>query len=192
MRNSSCKPERVEFKNFRSTEQATILHRRPGEAYVHYVDMDKRMDEWVPEDACRLLETSAPLPPPPPVTETKKRRGGRPRTRRLEEEAEASTSNTPNGAPAPLLPDPDYEMQTQDDAELTAGPAQAPMEVVMTEEEFDLRHHQQLNAQKNFDMVVFDTWKIKPWYVYLLPSRRPSVNASCPIQVFFALSIDGV
>lgn len=40
-------------------------------------------------------------------------------------------------------------------------------EVVMTEEEFDLRHHQQLHSQKNFDTVIFDTWKIKPWYVFL-------------------------
>ncbi len=33
----------------------------------------------------------------------------------------------------------------------------------MTEEDFDLRHHKQLTAQRNFDMVMFDSWKIKPW-----------------------------
>lgn len=132
---------------------------------MHYVDMDKRMDEWVPEDICRLQETPVPPPPPPAIPEPKKRRAGRPRTRRPENDAEASSSTAPNGFSAPLLPDPEDEMQTQEDGEPPA--AQAPIEVVMTEEEFDLRHHQQLNMQKNFDMVVFDTWKIKPWYVGL-------------------------
>lgn len=35
--------------------QATILERRPGQAYVHYVDADKRLDEWIAEDKVQLL-----------------------------------------------------------------------------------------------------------------------------------------
>jgi histone acetyltransferase MYST1 len=31
------------------TEQAQILQRRQGQIYVHYVNQDKRMDEWIPE-----------------------------------------------------------------------------------------------------------------------------------------------
>jgi len=39
-----------------------------------------------------------------------------------------------------------------------------PTEVIMTEEDFDLRHHKQLTAQRNFDTIIFESWKIKPWY----------------------------
>jgi len=55
--------------------------------------------------------------------------------------------------------DVDHSMAYEDDYESS----RTTQEIVMTEEEFDLRHHQQLHSQKNFDTVIFDTWKIKPW-----------------------------
>ena len=97
---------------------------------MHYVDMDKRMDEWVNEAACTIREPAVESPP-------KKRRPGRPR-------AQAA----PEPAPPAAVPPP---------------PPSGGTEVVMTEEDFDLRHHKQLTAQRNFDMVMFDSWKIKPW-----------------------------
>jgi histone acetyltransferase HTATIP/histone acetyltransferase MYST1 len=35
--------------------------------------------------------------------------------------------------------------------------------MILSEEEFDMRQHKQLTAQKNFDTVMFDVWKITPW-----------------------------
>ncbi|KDR68729.1 hypothetical protein GALMADRAFT_256551 [Galerina marginata CBS 339.88] len=138
-------------------KSATIMHRRPGEVYVHYVDTDKRMDEWLSEEFCTMHEMPLPPPPPPPpAPEKKKKRGGKlPRNRPSEPtNPEASSSNTAS------VPPPDLGEPMQEDGE----GAQAPAEVVLTEEEFDLRHHQQLHSQKNFDIVIFDAWKIKPWY----------------------------
>ncbi|KAK7052391.1 histone acetyltransferase [Favolaschia claudopus] len=42
-------PSGIVVKN--GTEQpAQIISRAPGQLYVHYVNQDKRMDEWIPED----------------------------------------------------------------------------------------------------------------------------------------------
>lgn len=35
--------------------------------------------------------------------------------------------------------------------------------VVMTEEDYDIQHHKQITAQRNFDMVNFGDWQIKTW-----------------------------
>lgn len=35
---------------------------------------------------------------------------------------------------------------------------------LMTEEEFDIKHHKQITAQRNFDKVNFGQWRIKTWY----------------------------
>jgi hypothetical protein len=35
---------------------STILQRRAGEVYVHYVNSDKRLDEWLPESACEEVK----------------------------------------------------------------------------------------------------------------------------------------
>ncbi|KAI0321443.1 acyl-CoA N-acyltransferase [Amylostereum chailletii] len=34
----------------------------------------------------------------------------------------------------------------------------------MTEEEYDIQHHKQITAKRNFDTVVFGEWQIKTWY----------------------------
>ena len=35
----------------------------------------------------------------------------------------------------------------------------------MTEEEFDIQHHKQITARRNFDKVNFGHWQIKTWCV---------------------------
>lgn len=35
----------------------------------------------------------------------------------------------------------------------------------MTEEEFDIKHHKQITAKRNFDKVNFGQWRIKTWCV---------------------------
>jgi hypothetical protein len=42
------------------TEKVEVLDRRDGEAYVHYVNTDKRMDEWVSDSLIRPLSASTP------------------------------------------------------------------------------------------------------------------------------------
>ncbi|PCH33078.1 acyl-CoA N-acyltransferase [Wolfiporia cocos MD-104 SS10] len=48
------------------------------------------------------------------------------------------------------------------------GPSHAPAEGAapqpITEEEYDIQHHKQITARRNFDKVVFGQWQIKTWY----------------------------
>jgi len=37
-------------------EYASILQRREGQVYVHYIDQDKRLDEWVDETDCKPVD----------------------------------------------------------------------------------------------------------------------------------------
>ncbi|KAF4584674.1 hypothetical protein EYR40_004660 [Pleurotus pulmonarius] len=37
-------------------------------------------------------------------------------------------------------------------------------DMVITEEDFDIRHHNKITAQRNFDKVNFGMWQIKTWY----------------------------
>lgn len=49
---------------------------------------------------------------------------------------------------------------------LPPGPAsRGDSEVKMTEEEYDIQHHKQITAKRNFDKVNFGQWQIKAWYV---------------------------
>jgi histone acetyltransferase MYST1 len=119
------------------SELAHILQRRDGEVYVHYVNTDKRMDEWVPEESCRCDSDGAQLPQAE-ITNRKRKR-----------KRDVSYPSALNG------------FTLRGYGEDKGSPM--PTEIVMTEEDFDLQHHQQLRAQRNFDVVIFDVWKIKPW-----------------------------
>lgn len=123
-------------------KSAHVLQRREGEFYVHYVNTDKRMDEWVPEESCRPDGDTAQLP----QAEFSNRK--RKRKRDVNYSLEPSVLN-------------EFALRGVY-GENKGSPM--PTEIVMTEEDFDLQHHQQLRAQRNFDVVIFDVWKIKPWY----------------------------
>ncbi|KAF8174723.1 acyl-CoA N-acyltransferase [Pholiota molesta] len=105
-----------------------VLQRRPGEVYVHYVDMDKRMDDSAP-----------PQPATPSVEE--------------------------NGAST---------------------------EVLMTEQDFDLQHHKQLTAQRNFDIVIFEKWKLRPWYFSPYPLTETEADEFIDAPAQPATKIPGV
>lgn len=132
------------------SESAHILQRRDGEVYVHYVNTDKRMDEWVPEESCRCDGDVAQLPQAEFTNRKRKRK------RDVSYNLESSVLNG-------------FSLRGVN-GEDKGSPM--PTEIVMTEEDFDLQHHQQLRAQRNFDVVIFDVWKIKPWQV---------INAYSPI-----------
>lgn len=124
-------------------DQAHVLERRAAEAYVHYLNTDKRLDEWVPASTVR------PLSPPASPTPPRKRR------------------RTSVPVPAPASDPPKLPAIAAPLAE-----EQAAVEV-LTEEQFDIQHHRQITARRNFDKVNFGTWQIKTWCVPshpLLPS----------------------
>ena len=99
------------------------------------------MDEWVPEDCCRRDGDGAQLP----QAEFTNRKRKRKRDVNYSLEPSALNGFTLRGVYGEDKESP------------------MPTEIVMTEEDFDLQHHQQLRAQRNFDVVIFDVWKIKPW-----------------------------
>lgn len=122
------------------SDLAHILQRRAGELYVHYLNTDKRLDEWIPEDTCKLAKEKSEATAP---TSRKRKRGASRRSSVPISNSPAAgsttTSNeTPNGG--------------------TSGD-----EVVMTEEDYDIQHHKQITAQRNFDKVHFGDWQIKTW-----------------------------
>jgi hypothetical protein len=108
------------------------VRRRAGEVYVHYLNSDKRLDEWLPESACKLL------PEKEPGNKRKRKRGH-------------SSARQPSNS-RPVL-------------EADGAPAE---DMTMTEEEYDIQHHKQITAQRNFEKVVFGKWQIKTWFVLSL------------------------
>ncbi|KAF8168463.1 acyl-CoA N-acyltransferase [Crassisporium funariophilum] len=137
---------RVYTVNKNGVEKAAhVLQKRHGEVYVHYVNTDKRMDEWVPEGFCRPDDEEPKFPAE--STSRKRKRGKR-------TESQSPEPSSSNGVASRGTPGSYGEKNGK----------MKPAEVVMTEDEFDLRHHQQLTAKRNFDMIIFDVWKIKPWY----------------------------
>lgn len=97
--------------DFLETVPVHIVKRRDDNVFVHYVGLDRRMDEWIPEANCRQI---------------KKR--GRPPTKKRAvtevPESRAASSVSRRRSVAPML----------------NGKA-AVKEIEMTEEEFDLLQH---------------------------------------------------
>lgn len=50
---------------------------------------------------------------------------------------------------------------------------------LMTEEEFDIKHHKQITAQRNFDKVNFGQWRIKTWCVARIMIDFLSLTSCC-------------
>lgn len=112
---------------------------------MHYVNKDKRLDEWISESDFRLTDTTEDdrgeieIQPGTSMAGTRKRKRER----------------TPSAA---ISISPDRENMSP-----AAGPSLSVDEVVMTEEDFDIQHHKQITAQRNFDKVIFNQWQIKTW-----------------------------
>jgi hypothetical protein len=125
-------------------ERAHILQRREGEVYVHYVNTDKRLDEWVPEKSVKLAEEDAEASSSHAINGRKRKRG-------------ENTNQLANSSPIRYR-SVEFALD-DDDVEEIQG------EVGMTEEDYDIQHHKQITAQRNFDKVNFGHWQIKTWYV---------------------------
>lgn len=127
------------------TGQAHILRRRAGEVYVHYVNTDKRLDEWIPESDFRPAEDRR-------VSD----HGGnsRKRKRSIHSISFSSGSHRPSADPSGA-----GAGQTSDHTRSGS----APEDAATTEEDYDIQHHKQITAQRNFDKVNFGKWQIKTW-----------------------------
>ncbi len=133
------------------SEHAYVLDRRGDEVYVHYLNTDKRMDEWIPEGNLRPASTESNLPNGTSA-ETTRRTAGTKRKR-----GHQSVSPSP-----------------EDDAEdgPSAGPVQEETTITISEEDYDFEQHKRITAQRNFDKVHFGEWQIKTWYEgFILVSR---------------------
>lgn len=135
--------------------QANILQRREDEVYVHYIGTDKRMDEWVPEDSVKSLDGEAEdRDTGGPSSST----NGRKRKRAGTNKSRASSRHRSLDIPHDL-----------------EGLGLGDEGVPMTEEEYDIQHHKQITAQRNFDKVYFAHFQIKTWYV-------PHVSSICGVH----------
>jgi histone acetyltransferase MYST1 len=133
------------------TGDVHIIKTSEDKAFVHYVGTDKRLDEWV-----MLSELySTPSTPSPSSTPSRTTRRGKRKRDGSDGTHSPDSSTTPRGSPKPngsipIIPIP---------------PAVAP-QVTMTEEEYDMEHHKQISAVKNFEKVHFGLWLIKTWYFF--------------------------
>ncbi|GJJ13942.1 hypothetical protein Clacol_008199 [Clathrus columnatus] len=119
----------------RNLEQAQILHRRGAQAYVHFLNTDRRLDEWVPEAQLRLAE-------PHEITETVELRGRK--RKRGSNRHVGSPSASQNGEPRSTR---------------SVSPAESE-----SEEDSDIGEHLRMTSKRNFDRVNFGHWQIKTWH----------------------------
>ena len=128
-------------------------------AYVHYLNTDKRLDEWVSEELIRPAtehEAKIAIMGPSSSTngiQTRKRKRG-------SDAAQPSSSTRRVSNAANTQPDTTKEGDTSNGAEpQTTQPRE------LTEEEYDIQQHRKLFSKRNFDKVVFGQWQIKTWCV---------------------------
>ncbi|KAF9229844.1 acyl-CoA N-acyltransferase [Gyrodon lividus] len=130
-----------------------MQYRGDGHAYVHYEGSDKRLDEWIPESELRRVELGLDALPSGVINGKRKREASISRVSPTVSARESSLEKT-------LLPD----------AQILAPPES------LTEEEFDIQHHKQITAQRNFDKVNFGQWQIKTWYFSPYPLSESEVE----------------
>ena len=135
-------------------EHAQILQRRKGEVYVHYVNTDKRLDEWVSDSAVKPVEDAAETSSSLHVGNGRKRKRDKP--------------NRPRTSSPMRYRSVDFVINDNNLVE-TRGEA-------MTEEDYDIQHHKQITAQRNFDKVNFGHWQIKTWYVVCPSFGSPTLK----------------
>ena len=135
-----------------------------GHAYVHYLNTDKRLDEWVSEQLIRpATEHEARTTAMGPSTSTTNGVQTRKRKRGPDAAQPSSTarrvSNAANNQP---------EASTEGTSNGVGIQPTQPRE--LTEEEYDIQQHRKLFSKRNFDKVVFGQWQIKTWCVWTLRS----------------------
>lgn len=132
-------------------EQAHVLERNEEDVYVHYVNTDKRLDEWVAARDVRPAAGGLEAATVSNGAGRKRKRGSL-----------AGEGSRGNGSPS-----------KSDAGAVSVKPEEHDGAAAITEEEYDIEHHQQITAKRNFDKVVFGRWQIKTWCVsYPLRTAR--------------------
>ena len=153
-----------------------------GNAYVHYLNTDKRLDEWVSDELIRpATEHEAKIAIMGPSSSTTN--GIQTRKRKRDFDAAQSSPRRVSNA-ATTQPD-----ATREDGAFNSAQTQPTQPRELTEEEYDIQQHRKLFSKRNFDRVVFGQWQIKTWWVLiyvLLPGFQSVHQGSC-IQVLFAI-----
>jgi hypothetical protein len=137
-----------------------VLHRRGDEAYVHFLNTDRRLDEWVPESQLRVAEPHEIIEPVDPRGKKRKR---------VLSHHPGSPSASQNGA---------VPGESHDGVGVGMGHSgrSASPEGLESDEDSDTGEHLRLTAKRNFDRVNFGHWQIKTWYGDLLRTFRRSTD----------------
>jgi hypothetical protein len=144
-----------------SSELAHVIESdQTGHAYVHYLNTDKRLDEWISEDLVRpATEHEARTTTMGPSSSTTNGIKTRKRKRASDVAQPSSTTRrVSNAANAPS------DAPGGEEASNGAGSQSARLRE-LTEEEYDIQQHRKLFSKRNFDKVVFGQWQIKTWCV---------------------------
>ena len=133
-------------------EQAHVLDRHDQEVYVHYVNSDKRMDEWVSESCVRPAGVREADGATNGVTR-KRKRGSPDGSYSRKGSSTRSSSGVPSGSVHP---------EGTEFVSASASVSRANASVI-TEDEFDIEHQKQITAKRNFEKVIFGRWQIRTW-----------------------------
>ncbi|EIW86217.1 acyl-CoA N-acyltransferase [Coniophora puteana RWD-64-598 SS2] len=141
------------------SQLAQVLQRRPdGQVYVHYEGADKRMDEWLPGEDLQLVDPDT-LPESQTRARKRKRQSSHVDLRQNPPILEEPLSS--NVGPSTM----EYVSESLEDiSEAVMEGTKSLADSGLTEEEFDLQHHKQITAKRNFDKVNFAGYQIKTWY----------------------------
>ncbi|KAG8853540.1 hypothetical protein FRB96_008142 [Tulasnella sp. 330] len=169
--------------------QAIILERRPGQAYVHYLDADKRLDEWISEDKVHLLAFRK-------VSQVVEQGSDGAHDKTLNGVASGSAGPSTrkrrrSQSPSPLAPNqiipvsPLRNLRTRDahvfgSPRNVSPPAHHDHLTTTQNAERDaeaLLEHQRITARRNFDQVIFGPWQMKTWYF----SPYPTMDDDLPV-----------
>ncbi|KAJ3489397.1 hypothetical protein NLI96_g2173 [Meripilus lineatus] len=152
---------------------AHVLERRPREVYVHYVNTDKRLDEWVSESAVRPAgghEEGTTNNSIPAGAGNRKRKRRSVEREVLGSRAGSELSGGVRGQEG------ESSGAVGGHAAGEGGEGQGSSTVAITEEEYDIEHHKQITAKRNFDKVNFGRWQIKTWYFSPYPLTETEIE----------------
>ncbi|KZS90340.1 acyl-CoA N-acyltransferase [Sistotremastrum niveocremeum HHB9708] len=182
----------------KTAKHGQVLQRRAADkhVYVHYLNTDKRLDEWIPEDSIRLLDatastngingTNGTTDPPPSTATSETQTRGRKRKR-----GGVAPSDEPPPSEGGLAP-PDVGVSLQGRHMVTNPLAVASRKGGNTSEDEDIAEHRMITARRNFERVFFGPkWRIKTWYFSPYPlseaeadevpvSALPTPNGNTP------------
>ena len=115
---------------------------------MHYVNRDKRLDEWVPESCVRPAGGHEVVEAPNGTSRKRKRSTPGDKSSRHGSSARSESGGVGSGSPR---------------TEPVADSASRAGASVITEEEFDIEHQKQITAKRNFEKVIFGRWQIRTW-----------------------------